>query len=168
MLMISLYPRFLTPDECGLLEGSPEVAANERLCLSDDDVHPLLWQHAHVRRLAQLRALNAPAVVIADWEAKVAAGPPTQSVPRIYVYPRDEEFFPRYADEVARIQTLVRLVGTDSPLARHLLSTPHMPTTAGDSHDPVAHALFCAADHLSQADQRVDQDTIEEIFARLR
>lgn len=160
------FPVFLSKHDLTLLDAIPIHAVTERVCISDAFPHPVLQRDALRRRIARLTELKAPQMIISADEAALGQLA-DEPVPALLVYPRDAAHFPEWVALERSIQAKVRALNVDSPLARHLLSTPQLPFDAEDSDDPLQHALFCAADLLSRTDRRDDQDDLDTIFARI-
>ena len=163
----SVFPVFLSKHELTLLDDVPVHGPGDRVCISDAFPHPVLLRDALRRRIARLTELKAPGVIIEREEAALAAVADAPT-PELLVYPRDAALFPEWVKLEKNLQEHVRTLRLDSPLTQHLLTTPQLQTCAEDSDEPVQHALFCAADFLSQTDARDDQDDPATLFERIR
>lgn len=161
------FPVFLSRHELTLLDDVPMHGPNDRVCISSELAHPVLLRDARRRRIARLKELGAPQVIITQQEALLAEVKDTP-VPQLLLYPRDAALFPAWVAIEKDLQARVRALNIDSPITRHVLNTPQLPFDTEDSDDPVRHALFCAADFLSQTDARDDQDDVATIFDRIR
>lgn len=162
-----LFAVFLSKHELSILDAVPEHGPEDRVCISSETTHPVLMRDARRRRIERLKELHAPQVIITQEEALLAEVKDTP-VPELLVYPRDAARFPEWVAIEKDLQARVRALNVDSPIVTHVLTTPQLPFDAEDSDDPVQHALFCAADFLSQTDQRDDQDDVATIFDRIR